>query len=133
MEDKWARKYAALQDKNKQISKQIGLAQTELSNEKQQTQQTIEGMEAFISELKVEGENFQNEVSALKQQLALQTDMLAMSEVRLMQVADENALQQQDFDSLRGQFNRATQEIARLQTELEMLKLTHEMELLHAA
>lgn len=74
------------------MSKQIGLAETELSNEKQQTQLTIEGMETFISELKVEGEKFQNEISAYKQKLALQTEMLALSEVKLMQVADENAL-----------------------------------------
>ena len=45
---------------------------------------TIEGMEAFISELKIEGENFQNEVTALKQKLAIQTDTLASTEVKLM-------------------------------------------------
>lgn len=90
------------------MSKKMGLAQSELSNEKQQTQSTIEGMEAFISELKVEGENFQSEVTALKQKLGLQTEMLAMSEVKLMQLADENALYLQELDVLRDQFSRTT-------------------------
>lgn len=66
------------------MSKQVGLAQSELSNEKQQTQLTIEGMETFISELKVEGELFQSESQALKQKLRDQTESLAVCEFKLL-------------------------------------------------
>ena len=110
----------------------MGLAQTELDNEKQQTQQTIEGMESFISELKIEGELFQNEISALKQKLEQQTEMLALSEFKLMQVTDEHALLSSEVDAFRNKSKHANQQLARCEMEIEMLKINHEMELLRA-
>jgi len=112
------------------MSKQVGLIQTELSDEKKHTQQTIEGMESFIAELKIEGEIFQSEISALKQKLVQQTDTLAVTEFRLLQVADEHAIQTNELEELRIQLFRAEQDAARREMDMEMLKLTHQMDAL---
>jgi len=56
--------------------------------------------------------------------------MLANSEFKLMQVSDEHALLSSEIEEYVNEARIANQESARREMELEMLKVTHQMELL---
>ena len=92
----------------------------------------MEGMETFIAELKVEGEIFQSENQALRQKLADQTDMLALCEFKLTQISDQFAMQGCEVKELTQECTWLNQELAQKEMEAEMLKITHQMDLLKA-